>query len=223
MSTYNVRLYQDSDFHAVRRIFTRGCHEHTAAAFYKALKLPHNWLLLLVVFVLPLVTIGSILLSILDVVIVLVVLWLCGREFFHSFSKNVLLEDMKDITRYYLQRQGYCFWVVESPIGEVVGMVAAAISHPSGGAKHMELKRLSVARTHRGKGIAKLLCRTLINFARKSECEAVVLSTTTILVDALRLYEKIGFRHAHTTYATKFTERLVRITYVIYKYDILKS
>ncbi|XP_075044003.1 N-acetyltransferase 8B-like [Mixophyes fleayi] len=223
MSTYNVRLYQDSDFLAVRRIFTHGCHGHTAAAFYKALKLPHNWLLLLVVFLLPLVTIGSILLSILDVVIVLLMLWLSGREFFHSYAKHALLDDLKDITRYYLQREGYCFWVVESPAGEVVGMVAAAISHLPGGEKHIELKRMSVARTHRGKGIAKLLCRTLINFARKSECEAVVLSTTTVQDDALRLYERIGFRHAHTTYATKFTERLVRITYVIYKYDILKS
>ncbi|XP_063781495.1 probable N-acetyltransferase CML1 [Pseudophryne corroboree] len=222
MSTYNVRLYKDSDFPAVRRIFIGGCQEHTTAAFHGALMVPRNWLLLLVVFVLPLLTIGSILLSILDVLIVLILFWLSGREFFHSYGRHALVEDLKDITRYYLQREGYGFWVVESA-GEVVGMVAAVPSYLPGGEKHMELRRMSVASTQRGKGIAKILCRTLIDFARKKGCDAVILSTTTVQVDALKLYEKMGFRCAHTMDSPKFTDRLARITWVIYKYDIKKS
>ncbi|XP_077334789.1 N-acetyltransferase 8-like isoform X1 [Lithobates pipiens] len=222
MATLIVRQYKHSDFPAVKKLFIEGCQEHPSTTFYQALRLPHNWLLVILGFLLPLVTIGSILLAILDVVVVLVVLWLCGRKFFYSYAAHTLAGDMKDIPKYYLQREGYNFWVVESD-GEFVGMVAATPSFLPGGEKNTELKRMCVIRSHRGKGIAKVLCRTVIEFARKKGCKAVVLSTTTVQTSATHMYRSVGFRCTHISYMTGFTERLVKLQWIYFRYDIPNS
>ncbi|XP_073468346.1 probable N-acetyltransferase CML1 [Aquarana catesbeiana] len=224
MPTLNVRQYKHSDFPAVKKLFIEGCHEHAYSTFYHALRQPHNWLLMILGFLLPLVTVGSILLAILDVVVVLVVLWLCGRKFFYDIVTNCLAADLRDIPKYYLQREGYNYWVMESD-GEFVGMVAALPSYLPGekGEKNTELKRMFVVKSHRGKGIAKILCRTVIEFARKKGCKAVILSTTTVQTSATHLYRSVGFRCTHTSYMTGFTERLVKLQWIYFRYDIPNS
>ncbi|KAM9330277.1 putative N-acetyltransferase CML1 [Gastrophryne carolinensis] len=219
MTSYIVRPYRTSDFPSVKKIFTSGCQEHAYSAFSYTMKLPRNWLLLLAGFLLPLLTVGSILVAILDVIAILLVLWLCGREFFYSYAIRALDEDLKDINKYYLQREGYNFWVVESN-GEVVGMVAAEPLFRNGGEKYIELKRMSVANNQRGKGIAKILCRTVIDFARKTGCKAVTLSTTTAQVGPIQLYTKMGFTGVHTSSMTKFTERLVGLIWLELQFHI---
>ncbi|XP_040191419.1 N-acetyltransferase 8-like isoform X2 [Rana temporaria] len=222
MSTLTVRQYKHSDFSAVKKLFIEGCHEHASTTFYQALRLHQNWLLMILGFLLPLVTVGSILLAILDVVVVLVVLWLCGRKFFYGYATHALADDMKDIPKYYLQREGYNYWVVESD-GEFVGMVAAIPSYLPGGEKNTELKRMFVDQSHRGKGIAKVLCRTVIEFARKKGCKAVILSTTTVQTSATNLYRSVGFRCTHTSYMTGFTQRLIRLQWIYFRYDVNNS
>ncbi|XP_075704717.1 N-acetyltransferase 8B-like isoform X2 [Rhinoderma darwinii] len=217
-SSYKVRLYKESDHDSVQKIFISGCREHIPTVFYNALRQPHIWLLLLTGLLLPLVTNGSILLSILGGCSVLVMIWYPGRDFFLFHARHGLVGDLKDIRKYYLEREGHCFWVVELE-GEVVGMVAAIPFHASD-EKIVELKRMFVASPHRGKGIAKLLCRTLIDYARKSGCNAVVLSTTTVQVNARRLYEKMGFKPTDTTEHNTLPMRLVRLTWVSYRYNI---
>ncbi|XP_068129540.1 probable N-acetyltransferase CML1 [Hyperolius riggenbachi] len=213
-----VRQYKVSDFPVVIRIFTAGCHGLTKSTFYNALTLPRNWLLLLAGFLLPLVTFGSILLAFLDVLVVLIVLWL----FFHSLVREAQAKDLKDIWKYYLQQEGHNFWVAETN-NEVVGMVAAARFYLPGREKHMELRRISVARNHRRKGIAKLLCGTMIEFAQKEGCQAVVLFTTPIQKDAIHLYKTMAFSFIHTSYLLKFTERLVNPEWIHFRYDIPSS
>nr|DBA29515.1 TPA: hypothetical protein GDO54_009738 [Pyxicephalus adspersus] len=222
MSSPIIRQYKDSDSATVRKIFIEGCHEHAYSTLYYALRLPHIWLLMLLGILLPLATIGSILLAILDVVIVLVVLWLCGRKFFNGHAMLTLKTDMKDIPKYYYQREGYNFWVLESE-GEVVGMVAAVPSYEPGGEKITELKRMFVTSSHRGKGLSKILCRTVIEFARKNRSKAVILSTTTVQTPATHLYTSMGFRCTHTSYMTSLTERLVRLEWIYFRYDIQKN
>ncbi|XP_068129631.1 probable N-acetyltransferase CML1 [Hyperolius riggenbachi] len=222
MTSLTVRQYKNSDYPVVIRIFTQGCYGLTLPAFYNALRVPQNWLLLLASFLLPLVTLGSIFLAFLDVFVVLIVLWLCGREFFHSYARKALAKDLKDIRKYYLQQEGHNFWVAESN-NEVVGMVAALPLYLPRGEKHIELQRMSVARNHRGKGIAQVLCKTVIDFARKEGCKAIVLSTTTIQRDAVHLYQKMGFRSTQTSYMTQLTERLAGLEWIYLRYDISSS
>ncbi|NXK70442.1 CMLO5 acetyltransferase, partial [Sylvietta virens] len=58
----------------------------------------------------------------------------------------------------------------------------------------LELKRMSVSREQRGRGLARALCREVLGFARARGCGAVVLSTSVVQVAAQRLYEGLGFR-----------------------------
>ncbi|MEE6512272.1 hypothetical protein FKM82_019216 [Ascaphus truei] len=156
--------------------------EHTRAAFDHTLHSRTFGFSMLVVFLLPLLTTGSITLSIWEGLLHLSGLWVGNR----------------DILSYYGRL--HCFWVRESA-GEVVGMVAAVPASHSAGERHIELRRMSVAKSHRGKGIAKVLVRTVIDFARERGCSAVILDTTLAQIDAQRLYEKMGFRYTHTDYA----------------------
>ncbi|NWW40354.1 NAT8 acetyltransferase, partial [Panurus biarmicus] len=58
----------------------------------------------------------------------------------------------------------------------------------------LELKRMSVSREHRRRGLARALCREVLAFARARGYGAVVLSTSMVQVAAQRLYEGQGFR-----------------------------
>ncbi|XP_075049882.1 N-acetyltransferase 8-like [Mixophyes fleayi] len=219
MSDYYIRLYQDSDYKIVREIFACGIKEHTNVAFRHSLNLPHVWLLLVVASVLPLLTTGSLIISLMAVSIILVIIWSINRHIFTSYVQQSLVEDMLDIRKYYLQREGHCFWVAESA-GEIVGTVAAAPLHHLCGKKQMELKRLSVPRRHRGKGIAKALCRTVIDFARKEGFEALNLDTSMCQISSWKLYEKMGFRRTQTCYPDYFFAKFLDFLNIYYQYDI---
>ncbi|NWH67989.1 CMLO6 acetyltransferase, partial [Geococcyx californianus] len=58
----------------------------------------------------------------------------------------------------------------------------------------LELKRMSVSKDFRGRGVAKALCSEVLRFTRARGYEAVVLSTSMVQVAAQRLYEGQGFR-----------------------------
>ncbi|XP_069832355.1 putative N-acetyltransferase 8B isoform X2 [Dendropsophus ebraccatus] len=217
MSAHNIRIYKESDHLKVQEIFTSGCYEHIPAAFYCALRQPQSWLLLLVGLLVPLVMTGSILLSILGGIGVLLLLWLPGAVFFIFHAKNGVAKDLKDVRKYYLQRERYCFWVMEIE-GEVVGTVAA-IPYITPHENNVELKRMMVSSHHRGKGIAKLLCRTVIDYARKNGCNAVVLSTTSVQASGIGLYEKMGFKRTEIDLHNGILQ-LIGMDWVGYRYDI---
>ncbi|XP_044145100.1 N-acetyltransferase 8-like [Bufo gargarizans] len=220
MSDYVLRLYKDSDCDVARDMFAQGLVEHANIAFRHAMCQPQFWLPVLVVLTLPALNLVSVTMSVLLVTTAVVALWFCSRNMYTSYIDYVLSDDMLDINKYYLQRDGYCFWVAESTGGEVIGTVAALPSSDPGGEKHLELKRLSVAKHHRGKGIGKVLCRTLIDFARKRGCEAVVLSTTLPQRNATIMYEKLGFRQTHSFHPQGVLGRFLDFRFLVYQYDI---
>lgn len=76
--------------------------------------------------------------------------------------------------------------------GAVVGTCAAIARD----ARTVELAKLAVAESARGRGIGKLLSTTAIEWARERGAERVVLVSSTRLTTALRLYERLGFIHA---------------------------
>ncbi|NXC25944.1 CMLO5 acetyltransferase, partial [Campylorhamphus procurvoides] len=63
----------------------------------------------------------------------------------------------------------------------------------------LELKRMSVSREQRGRGLARALCREVLSFARARGFSTVVLNTSMVQVAAQRLYEGQGFRRVGTS------------------------
>lgn len=107
-----------------------------------------------------------------------------------KFVSGCLNNDLLDISESY--KGDSCMFVAELQ-GEVVGMVGFVHSdqHKPGVA---ELQRMSVSRTVRRRGIANLLCKELIAFAKLKQFNKVILSTTGAQSGAKALYKKCGFR-----------------------------
>ncbi|OCT99099.1 probable N-acetyltransferase CML6 [Xenopus laevis] len=214
-----IRIYKDSDYESVMDHYVSGVIENAPVAFKQVLRFPSTQILMTVGFLLILAATGSILLSVCVVLCALGFLWSCCWNFFHSYVNNTLVTDMKDIKKHYIERDGCCFWVAESG-EEVVGMVAALpFPHP-GGRNYVELKRMSVAKSHRGMGIGKDLCRACIDFARKRGCEGVVLITSTSQVGGWNLYEKMGFIRTHSSSPPNWSSKLAGIKLLHYQYNI---
>ncbi|XP_066173612.1 N-acetyltransferase 8 [Sylvia atricapilla] len=194
MASFRIRQYQEQDYEAVRALFARGILEHAPAGFRHILRSARVRLALLAVFVAARAAAGSWVLGLGAVALALVLLWVLVRSLSTDYVRDALGTDLCDVPGTYL-RPDRCFWVAEEG-GTVVGMVAAV---PAGRGE-LELKRLSVSREHRGRGLARALCREVLGFARARGYGAVVLYTSMVQVAAQRLYEEQGFRRVGTSY-----------------------
>ena len=76
----------------------------------------------------------------------------------------------------------------DEPVG-----TAAMLRHS---AARYELAKMAVATTHQRRGIGEMLGAAGIAFARAAGAETVFLQTNSRLDGAIRLYERLGFRHA---------------------------
>ena len=90
------------------------------------------------------------------------------------------------------QAEGSQYWVIEYQ-GKVVGGAGIAPLAENDGV--CELQKMYFARTIRGQGMAKAITRQCIEFAQQQGYQSMYLETTAILVEALGLYEKLGFIH----------------------------
>jgi ribosomal protein S18 acetylase RimI-like enzyme len=113
-------------------------------------------------------------------------IWLEG----HSLLEPADLECLTDPQNYVLSKGGQVFFALDG--GNVVGTCAAIPVTPSS----VELAKLTVAAEARGKGIARRLCGRVIEFCREAGASEVVLTSNSALVEAIALYESLGFRHA---------------------------
>jgi putative acetyltransferase len=75
--------------------------------------------------------------------------------------------------------------------GVPVGCVAL-IPHGTDGT--LELAKMAVAESHRGRGIGRLLLARAMAYARSGGATRLYLESNTQLAPALRLYESVGFR-----------------------------
>ncbi|XP_020332905.2 probable N-acetyltransferase camello [Oncorhynchus kisutch] len=112
-----------------------------------------------------------------------------------------------------------CFWVAESD-GWVVATVACLPAEREPGC--MELKRLSVRRTHRRMGIAKALSRTVADFSRERGFPAVVLYTSVVQTDAQRLYENVGYTQVREFVIPEPIAKITNFTLIEFKLDLLQ-
>ncbi|CAN8207823.1 unnamed protein product [Coccothraustes coccothraustes] len=195
MASFRIRQYQEQDYEAVRALFARGILEHTPACFRHVLRAARVRLALLAVFVAARAAAGSWVLGLGAVALALVLLWVLVRSVGTEYVQEALGTDLCDVSGAYLRPPDCRFWVAEEA-GAVAGMVAVV---PAGRGE-LELKRMSVSREHRGRGLAQALCREVLAFARARGYGAVVLSTSVVQVAAQRLYEGQGFRKVGTTY-----------------------
>ena len=94
--------------------------------------------------------------------------------------------------------------IVAEEKGGVVGSVllypaGSVMARPGGGSITLaepEVRLLAVAPAARGRGVGATLMHECIRRARESEAAALTLHTTDIMQAAMRLYERLGFRHA---------------------------
>ncbi|XP_034957056.2 N-acetyltransferase family 8 member 3 [Zootoca vivipara] len=219
MGKYHIRRYEDRDYEAARTMFSRGINEHAPAGFRHVLSSPRTHLLLLAVLLTTYLGSSSLLLSLGAVATLLAVGWILMKGFWAEYVHEALASDMKDIRQAYLVPKDCNFWVAEAG-GEVAGIVAATHPEdPSLRGRALELKRMSVAKEHRGHGLSKALTRTVLLFAQEHGYKEVVLGTSMVQVAAQRTYEGLGFRRVKEIFPTVLC-KLLRFYIYIYRYEI---
>lgn len=217
MAEVQIRHYEDDDEEDVKEIFTLGMSEHVPSSCMHVLKQPHTQMLLACVFCALLASSKSILLPILAVTLLLA----AGRQgMCYMFSRYIqisLSNDLNNIRESYMEVANSCFWVAECQ-GRVVGTVACLPAERIEGC--LELKRMSVKYSHRGRGIAKALCRTVADFAQLRGFPAVVLYTSVVQTDAQKLYENMGYKRVREFVIPELVAKITNFTLFEYRLDL---
>jgi putative acetyltransferase len=97
--------------------------------------------------------------------------------------------DLNDIERSYFARGGV-FHVLEERDGTVVGSYGL---YPMESGV-CELRKMYLRRSHRGKGLGRRLLENALARARQSGFRRITLETASVLKEAIRLYERYGFK-----------------------------
>ncbi|KAG8013047.1 putative N-acetyltransferase camello [Nibea albiflora] len=217
MDSIQIRKYRDEDAAAVKEIFTMGMSEHVPSSFVHLLKQPLTQMLLMCLFCGLITSSKSFLLPILAVTLLLA----AARQFvvymFNRYIDTSLRKDLNQIGETYLKGKDSCFWVAECD-GCVVGSVACLPAEQA--SECLELKRMSVRRSHRGMGIAKALCRTVADFTRDRGYAAVVLYTSVVQTDAQKLYEHMGYQKTREFVAPELAAKILNFTLFEYRLDL---
>lgn len=220
MASFQIRKYHDDDAEAVKEIFTLGMSEHVPSSFMHLLKQPLTQMVLMCMFCALLTSSKSFLLPILAVT-----LFLAGARqsviyMFNRYIDTSLRKDLSNITETYVKQKDSCFWVAESD-GRVVGTVACL---PAENAPEcLELKRMSVCRSHRGMGIAKALCRTVAEFTRDRGYAAVILYTSVVQTHAQKLYEHMGYEKIREFVVPEFVAKIMNFTLFEYRLNLQRQ
>ncbi|XP_053556910.1 probable N-acetyltransferase camello [Bombina bombina] len=217
MAKFFIRKYNNSDYDAVRLLFAKGMFALVPASAFYFLKRPQVIIFFLVCFIILLFVSKSFLLSLVGLAAMLAVYWYFLKNEFIQYVEKSQREDLLDIEKFYMEMERSCFWVVESN-GKVVGMVGVQPAQDSN--EEMVLRRLSVAKDHRGQGIAKALCLKAIDFARQHRCRVMSLETAIIQFAAQKLYEHLGFKKVRSVTLPSLFGRLTNFCILFYEYDI---
>lgn len=220
MANFQIRKYQDDDAEAVKEVFTLGMMEHLPATFMHVLKQPVTQMVLMCTFCAILASSKSFLLPILAITLILAGTRQYVVSFFNRYIDDAVRSELDQINEFYLKQKDSCFWVAESD-GRVIGSVACTPAANMAGC--LELKRLSVRRSHRGLGIAKALCRTVADFTRDRGYAAVFLSTSMVQTDAQKLYDHLGYDKLGEFLITQPFAKIMNFTYITYRLDLQRD
>lgn len=213
-ASFQIRKYRDEDSEVVQEVFTVGMSEHVPSSFTHILKQPVTQMVLMCVFCALMGSSKSFILPILAVTLLLAGTRQLVVHMFSAYIETSLKKDLHNISETYLKQKDSCFWVAEVD-GRVVGTVACLPNENVPEA--LELKRLSVLRSHRGLGIAKALCRTVADFTRDRGFAAVILYTSVVQRDAQHLYEHIGYKKTKEFAAPEFIAKITNFNLFEYR------
>ncbi|XP_031165977.1 probable N-acetyltransferase camello [Sander lucioperca] len=220
MASFQIRKYRDDDAEAVKELFSLGMSEHVPSAFMHLLKQPLTQMVLVCLFCALMTSSKSFLLPILAVTLLLA----GARQFvvymFNSYIDTSLRKDVSKIGEAYLMQKDSGFWVAEVD-GRLVGMVGCLPNQDAPAC--LELKRMSVRRSHRGMGIAKALCRTVADFTRDRGYAAVVLYTSVVQTDAQKLYEHMGYEKIREFVIPELVAKITNFTLFEYRLDLQRD
>ncbi|KAM6913225.1 putative N-acetyltransferase camello [Xenentodon cancila] len=217
MANVQIRRYQDEDAESVKEMFTLGMSEHVPSSFMHILKQPLTQMVLMCTFCALMASSKSFLLPILAVTLLLAGARQMVVYMFNRYIDTSLRKDLNNISDTYLKQKDTCFWVAEID-GRVVGTVACLPAEEAAGC--LELKRMSVRRSHRGLGIAKALCRTVADFTRDRGYSAVILCTSVVQTDAQKLYEHMGYKKIREFVAPEVAAKILNFTLFEYRLDL---
>lgn len=214
MAEVQFRRYREEDHEEVKEVFTVGMSEHIPPSCMHVLKQPLAQMILGCVFCALLTSSKSILLPVLAVTLLLAAGRQCVSYMFTKYIQTSLDQDLNHIQQTYLDPPNACFWVAESQ-GRVVGTVACLPAEKD--ENFLELKRMSVKKSHRGQGIAKALCRMVADFTRERGYLGVMLHTSVVQTDAQKLYEHMGYQKVSEFNAPDVIAKLTNFTLIEYQ------
>ncbi|CAH2299154.1 probable N-acetyltransferase camello [Pelobates cultripes] len=217
MANVSFRRYKNTDYDAVRLLFEQGMKSHIPSICVHILKLPRAQTILVLAFIIVFTISKSYLLSLMGVTTVLAAGWLLVNTNFNSYVEKCHKDDLLDIEKSYMENKKSCFWVAESN-GRVIGMVGVQPTGDTGDI--MVLRRLSVAKDQRGQGIAKSLCKIVLDFARKHGAKYVNLDTSIIQRPAHKLYEYLGFEKTEVRLSQTLPGRFANLYVLYFSYNI---
>lgn len=219
MAGIQIRKYRDDDAEPVKEIFMLGMSEHVPSSFMHLLKQPLTQMVLMCMFCALLTSSKSFLLPILAVTLLLAGARQLVVYMFNKYME-ISLKDLSNISETYLNQKDSCFWVAEIE-GQVVGTVACL---PNKNVPEcLQLKRMSVRRSHRGMGIGKALCRTVADFTCNRGYPAVMLYTSVVQTDAQKLYEHMGYEKIREFVVPELLARIMNFTLFEYKLYLHKD
>ncbi|CAI9620516.1 unnamed protein product [Staurois parvus] len=217
MAGYSIRKYDNGDYHAVRKLFAQGMLDYLPGATSYILKRPQVYCTILASsitlhlycrsYILSLFSIGAFVAAVRGLLTFAV----------RMFIRKVHNGDLLNIEESYVQRPNSCFWVAESG-GRIVAMVGVQPDPNSN--TDMILRRLSVAEDQQRRGIAKAMCMKVFDFARQRGYQRVTLDTSTIQVNAHKLYQRMGFKTTKIIPSRSRLGRIANMTVVYYSYDV---
>ena len=105
------------------------------------------------------------------------------------YIQHSLDDDLADIYGHYLASAANHFWVAELD-GGIKGIVGVQRRSD----EEAELRRMSVASDARRHGIGLGLLETVETFCREMGYRRIRLTTVTLLVAAIAMYQRFGFR-----------------------------
>ena len=201
-----VRVLQERDVALARRVFANGMHETISSGGRKAPML-HVFAAIASLLVAGLMSLaaGGLAVGLAIVITQCAIVGLWPWRLARNYVSKSLSQDMLDPVRHYCQQDHgrSCFFVAVDGDDRVVGTVAVeppqcehavSSSSPWSSAGHQaELRRMSVATTHRGRGVSKMLLAEVKRFCVDKGYEQLVLSTSTMQRVAVKAYPKMGF------------------------------
>ncbi len=107
----------------------------------------------------------------------------------YSLLEPADLDYLQNLEERILATGGQVFFALQA--GVAIGTCAAIRVSDS----VFELAKLAVSPAAQGKGIGRRLSQVVIEFARSHGATSVVLTSNSALVQAIRLYESMGFQH----------------------------